>query len=364
MNELDSSPQAGDHQIVLDAMRDWTVPLPGASEHGPPKPQELAATLEDALDRAAAQAAIPGAVFGPAGAMLGAQLPPGREGRHFATELGQLIRESALRSEVFRVLALGFVAAVLGTDYTADALLAAITTPAFRGSCDRAAIRMAYAALANLARPGTAEPRIAAEACAYLLRREHPGPDEMEMLSPAALYVDDRENPAQLLQIAEWLGWEQNHDPEDFGLFRLARVARNLGCTLDTQEYLTLERGLALLREDNLSTVLVNHLSAPRNEALHLSPLPQAARGAPDTRDDWLLAAPAEYHSGQRQYGAAPRDAVARVTGNKKPIPLEIAPASLAARAIAELMRAEIYDSTESGGLFSSRGFGGGYAFT
>jgi hypothetical protein len=251
---------------------------------------------------------------------------------------------------------------VLGTDYTADALLAAITTPAFRGSCDRAAIRMAYAALANLARPGTTEPRIAAEACAYLLRREHPGPDEMEMLSPAALHVDDRENPAQLLQIAEWLGWEQNRDPEDVGLFRLAPVARNLGCTLDTQGYLTLERSLALLKEDNLSIVLVNHLSTPRNEALHLSPLLPAARGTPAAYDDWLLAAPVEYQPSQRQYGAAPRDPVARVTGKKEPTPLEIAPASLAARTIAELMRAEIYDSAESSGPFSSRGLGGGYA--
>jgi len=306
---------------------------------------------------------MPGAVFGPALAMVGAQLPPGREGRQLATDLGVMIRRSALRGDVFRVLAIGFVAAVLRTDYTADALLAAITTPAFRGSCDRAAIRMAYAALANLARPGAAEPRIAAEACAYLLRREHPGRDEMEMLSPAALHIDDKENPAQLLQIADWLGWEQNRSPEDVGLFRLATVARNLACTLDAQGYLPLEGGLAKLADTDVSVVLVNHLSTARNEALHLSPMPQEARGTEATYDNWLLAPLGEHQPGQGQYGAAPRDPVARVTGTKEPTPFEVKPASLAARAIAELMRAEIYDTAASGGPFSSRGLGGAYAW-
>jgi hypothetical protein len=83
VKQLHGSPPAFD-QGILDAMRDWTMPLPGSSEREPPEPQALAATLDDALQQATVQAAIPGAVFGPALAMVGAQLPPGREGRQIS----------------------------------------------------------------------------------------------------------------------------------------------------------------------------------------------------------------------------------------------------------------------------------------
>jgi hypothetical protein len=140
-------------------------------------------------------------------------------------------------------------------------------------------------------------------------------------------------------------------------------VARNLACTLDAQGYLPLEGGLAKLADTDVSVVLVNHLSTARNEALHLSPMPQEARGTEATYDNWLLAPLGEHQPGQGQYGAAPRDPVARVTGTKEPTPFEVKPASLAARAIAELMRAEIYDTAATGGPFSSRGLGGAYAW-
>jgi hypothetical protein len=222
------------------------------------------------------------------------------------------------------------VAAVIGVGSLADALVAAITTPSFHSRADRTALRIAYTALANLARPGTIDGYRAVEACTYLMRREPPGREEMELLAPAALLSEAIDSRAALVLLAQWLKWEGEHDPSGpryTSLPQFGHVARNLGCALDSSGYEPLERALPALVEDDLGVLLVRHLSDSNNGALEFRPRPpESLNGVADIR---------------RQFGALARAPVARVTDPARNRPytyLTIDPHSRIAQAIEELV--------------------------
>ena len=277
--------------LLLAELRDWTakLPVPG----NPPasvdkKEQSRKFDIDAALRGAIKQAAHPNAVFMPAYDALAARITD-EERLKLADALDRDIRAAALRGRVFEVLALGCVAAVTGLGVMADALVAAITTPAFYTAADRGGRRIAYTALSNLARPGVIEGYRAVEACTYLMRRERPGSDEMELLAPAMLQSKAVDSRAALVLFAQWLRWENERDPdgpeEGSSLPQFGHVARNLGCSLDSCDYQQLEQVLPVLADDQLGVLLVRHLSDESNRALLLrSSAPRGDSGGREGR--------------------------------------------------------------------------------
>jgi hypothetical protein len=311
---------------LLAELRDWTAELSTSdNEEGEPPSFDIGA----AVRAAEKQAAHPNAVFAPARAAQAAGLTSSQR-QDLADRLDRDLRSAALLGSVFDVLALSCVAAVIGVGSLADALVAAITTPSFHSRADRTALRIAYTALANLARPGTIDGYRAVEACTYLMRREPPGREEMELLAPAALLSEAIDSRAALVLLAQWLKWEGEHDPSGprhTSLPQFGHVARNLGCALDSSGYEPLERALPALVEDDLGVLLVRHLSDSNNGALEFRPRPpESMNGVADIR---------------RQFGALARAPVARVTDPARNRPytyLTIDPHSRIARAIEELV--------------------------
>ena len=323
---------------LLSRLADWTADLPQ------PETKSEASTFNHhaALRSAARQAADPNAVFAPALAALASGLgqspKPLQPPKHLDSaaepddeilesddtqrpkrlqppkhldltdELDHDIRSAALRGRVFDVLALGCLAAVTGQGSLADALVAAITTPAFFSTVDRSGIRIAYTALANLARPATNESYRAAAACAYLMRRERPGRDEMELLAPAAIQSETIDPAEAFLLFAQWLKWEREHDPRaplENGLPQFGHVARNLGYALDSSGFEPFKRALPSLVDHELGGLLVRHLVDQDNRALEVSSVPPKRRPGDD--DDVIP-------EGRAQYGAWARAPVARFT--------------------------------------------------
>ena len=290
---------------LLARLADWTATLPQPdkqSEAGDFKPQ-------DAVRAAARQAADPNAVFVPALAALASGFAHSSE--HAAgtvDELDKAIRKAALEGRVFEVLALGCLAAVSGLGVVADGLVAAITTPAFSSVVDRTGRRIAYTALANLARPATVEGYRAVAACAYLMRRERPGRDEMELLAPAAIQSETIDGAAEFLLYAQWLKWEREHDPlaqRESSLPQFGHVARNLGYALDSSGYEQFKRALPSLANHELSELLVHHLADKRNDALDLRSLRPPRR--PD--DDYDADDDRDIAPDRPQFGAKPQGA-------------------------------------------------------
>jgi hypothetical protein len=326
---------------LLSDLGDWTVRLNmpherlALSDEGDERSPMF--DVDAALRLATKQAANPNAVFMPAHDALLASFTS-QQRVDLADVLDREIRTAALRGRVFDVLALGCVAAVTGLGVMADALVAAITTPAFHSVADRGARRIAYTALSNLARPGVTEGYRAAEACTYLMRRERPGRDEMELLAPAALQSETIDPQAALVLFAQWLKWESERDPdapeEGSSLPQFGHVARNLGCSLDSCGYRQLEHALPSLAEDDLGVLLVRHLSDRRNRALELCPLPPQVRPAEDEDEEDRVA------DTSRQFGALARAPVAQVTDPERKRPhtyLPVRPRSRVAEAIVAL---------------------------
>jgi hypothetical protein len=328
---------------LLETLVDWTLPLtPGARRtDGEPF------TLEALLKLAAMQAATPNAVFRPAHEALGNGIMHSAQRADFALSLDQNIRGAALKGQTFHVLALGCVAAVSGLGSAADALTAAITTPAFRSVADRTSMRIAYTALSNLSRPGTEDAQRAVEACAYLLRRERPGRDEMELLAPAALQSSTTDANSAINLIARWLKWEHESDPEESdggwsapALTRFGHFARNLGCALDASAYVALEKGLPSIADDDLGVILIRHLSDRRNKALDIRTLRPEVELLRDVDRDEIETA----DTSRRQYGTIAREPVAQLTDPERKrdytyLPLQ--PRSLVAKAIEDLVIAQ-----------------------
>jgi hypothetical protein len=236
-----------------------------------------------------------------------------------ASAIDYRLRRAALGGNVFTVLALACVGSVLGVGALADALVAALTSPAFVAAADRVARRIAYAALASLARPGAHEPARAAHACDYLLGRESPGRDELELLAPAGLQVIHEDSAAPVRLIGRWLKWEADQDGQPLDdlrsfLPRLGHVARNLGCALEQCDYQPLQRGISRMADDDDGVAFVLHLGSASNHALYLTPMGEGL-------------------------GVEPRDPVARVIGARQPPrPLRIEPMTRVARLVEDLI--------------------------
>ena len=326
---------------LLTRLADWTAQLPTPGEDEDEEERSSAFDLDATLRSASRQAANPNAVFMPAHQVLLARFTSA-ERLALAHDLDREIRTAALRGRVFDVLALGCVAAVTGLGLMADALVAAITTPAFHTIADRGARRIAYTALANLARPGAVEGYRAVEACTYLMRRERPGRDEMELLAPAALRSETVDPHAALVLFAQWLRWESDqdrHGSTGTSLPQFGHVARNLGCSLDSCGYRQLEHALPSLAEDDLGVLLVRHLSDRQNRALELCPLPPQVRPAEDEDEEDGIA------DTSRQFGALARAPVAQVTDPERKRPhtyLPVRPRSRVAEAIVALRQQQL----------------------
>jgi hypothetical protein len=294
---------AVDLELLLPRLADWTADLPQPRRNG----EASAFRYDDALQSAATEAADPNAVFAPALAALASGFARSPKRLEQADQLDREIRSAAIRGRVFDVLALSCLAAVTGMGALADAVAAALTTPAFSSTLDHTGRRVAYTALANLARPAASESYLAAAACAYLMRRGPPGRDEMELLAPAAIRSETIDPGAEFLMYARWLKWEAEHNPHEPTenvLLQFGHVARNFGYALDSSGYDALKRALPLLANHELSELLVRHLADERNNALDLRSVP------PDKQHD------DEYDIADDvpQFGARPREPVARLT--------------------------------------------------
>jgi hypothetical protein len=300
-----------DADLTIKQLSDWTEGLQ-------PDPVNAPFELGKALRAAVQHAGDLAAVFSPAKSALAANVAASPHVMDLASEIDLRLRRAALRSNVFAVLALACISSVLGVGRLADALVAALTTPGFASTADRVARRIAYAALASLARPRADEPARAAYACDYLLRREAPGRDELELLAAAALKAVREDSAAPIALIGRWLKWEADYDgqPLDqmhYFLPRLGHVARNLGCSLEQLGYEPLQRGLSRLANDDHGVALILHLGSMSNRALSLAPLGEGL-------------------------GVKPRDPVARLIGtNPPPRFLAIDPKTRVARLVEDL---------------------------
>jgi len=335
---------------LLAELRDWTARLTPRNIEGATDPFNLDVALAGAIK----DAVHPNSVLRPAHEALARNVAQSPQRYDLSVTLDHAIRGAALKGQVFQVLALGCVAAVSAMGTMADPLVAAITTPAFRTAVDREALRIAYTALSNLARPGTDEAQRAVEACTYLLRRERPGRLEMELLAPAAMQSPATGPNGDLVLISQWLKWEQDRDPHrqerlgnpQVALSRLGHFARNLACSLDSNGYAPLERGLPPLADDELGVLLVTYLSDVENKALQFRTL------APNLNPDDGQPASNGLH-----YGVLARARVARVTDPDRRRPhtyLQLWPGCRMAEAIEDLAMTQDPEQVRAESSFTS----------
>jgi hypothetical protein len=259
-----------DAAAIVGQLADWTVGLS-------PAVNGEAFDLGRALSEAKHHPEDIHQIFAPAQMALTAKLELA-EKLATADELDNLLRHAALAADVFTVLSLACVGAAIGVARIADAMIAAITTPGFAAAADRTARRIAYSALASLARPNIDDPRRAAYACSYLLLRESSGRDELELLAPAALQLADGNQAGPLLLLGRWLKWEADQDSQSYEngldafLPRLGHAARNLGCSLEILDYRPLQHGLLEMVDEEHRRALILFLGTVPNNALRMTP--------------------------------------------------------------------------------------------
>jgi hypothetical protein len=304
-----------DVQELRTSLKDWTEPLRR------PVNQVMPFDLERSLAIAATDPSRPGAAFTAACEALAAGWPDLANRRGAALDLDRTLRLAAVAGDTFRVVATSIVAAVVGEGAAADGIIAALTTPAFRSVTDQGGLRIVYAALALLVHPRAQDRDRAIEGCDYLLRRERPGPNEIQFLSPAALQT--RREPAGVLSLyAQWLDWHNDFsDHPD-----LAKVARNVCCSLDLTGFEPLEHALARISDDSSGEHLVRNLGQADNDALLLVPVNS------DRRD-------------RSECEASPRSRVATVTRSvagradapPAPVRVGVLSGSLAATALGQM---------------------------
>ena len=240
-------------------LKDWTEPVDRPSTQVEPF------DLAQALDQAAAEAASPGAAFRPAERAIRAGWPAAERGGDAQAELDSVLRLAAVEGNAFRVIAVSIVASMIGDGSTADAILAALTTPALRSGIDRGGLRIVYASLALLAHPHAESRERAAAACEYLLRRERPGMDEILFLSPAALL--SRRQPDEMLDLyAHWLEWTE----DELSATDRHAPARNICCSLDQVRFEPLGAAMHRIGQGSRGERLIRNLADENAEALRL----------------------------------------------------------------------------------------------